>query len=54
MLTGVKSIHERLTLELMEHISLGIYQRRIVYLVLGNYQVSIVLILIRLQKFMRI
>ena len=26
MLTGVKSIHERLTLELMEHISLGIYQ----------------------------
>ena len=26
MLTGVKSIHERLILELMEHISLGIYQ----------------------------
>lgn len=26
MLTGVKSIHERLTLELKEHISLGIYQ----------------------------
>ena len=26
MLTGVKSIHERLTLELIEHISLGIYQ----------------------------
>lgn len=26
MLTDVKSIHERLTLELMEHISLGIYQ----------------------------
>ena len=26
MLTGVKPIHERLTLELMEHISLGIYQ----------------------------